>query len=70
MISESKFSELLARQQECGLSITAFFSNEGLPKATFYYWRKTATKTKCEGFYTTVSKARTYFNKTTALQIT
>ena len=40
MISESKFSELLARQQECGLSITAFCLNEGLPKATFYYWKK------------------------------
>jgi hypothetical protein len=40
MLSESKFSELLARQQECGLSVTAFCSNEGLPKATFYYWKK------------------------------
>ena len=40
MLSESKFSELLARQQECGLNITAFCSNEGLPKATFYYWKK------------------------------
>jgi len=40
MLSESKFSELLARQQECGLNITAFCSNEGLPKSTFYYWKK------------------------------
>jgi hypothetical protein len=40
MLSESKFSELLARQQECGLNITAFCLNEGLPKATFYYWKK------------------------------
>jgi hypothetical protein len=40
MLSESKFSELIARQQECGLNITAFCLNEGLPKSTFYYWKK------------------------------
>jgi hypothetical protein len=40
MLNESKFSELLARQQECGLNVTAFCSNEGLAKSTFYYWKK------------------------------
>jgi len=40
MLSEAKFSELLTRQQECGLNVTAFCSNEGLPKSTFYYWKK------------------------------
>jgi hypothetical protein len=40
MLSQSKFIELLARQQECGLRVTAFCLNEGLPKSTFYNWKK------------------------------
>jgi len=40
MISEAKFSELLARQQECGLNVKAFCTNEGIAKSTFYYWSK------------------------------
>jgi len=40
MISETKFLELLDRQQECGLDIRSFCSNEGISKSTFYYWRK------------------------------
>jgi hypothetical protein len=40
MLSESKFRELYHRQQESGLTVTDFCSNEGIPESTFYYWRK------------------------------
>jgi hypothetical protein len=40
MINESKILELIKRQKETGLNITAFCSNEGIPKSSYYYWRK------------------------------
>jgi ssDNA-binding Zn-finger/Zn-ribbon topoisomerase 1 len=40
MINESKILGLVKRQKETGLSITAFCANEGIPKSTYYYWRK------------------------------
>jgi len=40
MLSESKFLELYRRQQESGLSVEGFCSNEGIAESTFYYWRK------------------------------
>ena len=40
MINESKILELIKRQKETGLNITAFCANEGIPKSSFYYWRK------------------------------
>jgi transposase-like protein len=40
MINESKIQELIKRQKETGLNISAFCSNEGIPKSTYYYWRK------------------------------
>jgi len=40
MLNESKCLELIQRQKETGLNITDFCSNEGIPKSTFYYWRK------------------------------
>ena len=40
MINESKILDLIKRQKETGLNITAFCGNEGIPKSSFYYWRK------------------------------
>ena len=44
MITESKILELLKRQEESGLTVTAFCTNEGIHKSTFYYWRKKLNK--------------------------
>jgi hypothetical protein len=40
MINESKILELINRQKSTGLNITAFCANEGIPKSSYYYWRK------------------------------
>jgi len=40
MINEVLFEELLSRQQESGLSVRDFCSNEGIHPSTFYYWLK------------------------------
>ena len=40
MLNESKFHELQSRQQESGLSVKDFCSNECIAESTFYYWRK------------------------------
>jgi hypothetical protein len=40
MINESKILELIKRQKDTGLNITAFCANEGIPKSSYYYWRK------------------------------
>lgn len=40
MITDTKFLEIYHRQQESGLSVKEFCSNEGLKEPTFYYWRK------------------------------
>jgi len=40
MINESKILELIKRQKETGLTISAFCTNEGIPKSSYYYWRK------------------------------
>jgi len=44
MINESKIRELIKRQKETGLNITAFCANEGIPKSSYYYWRKNLSK--------------------------
>jgi len=44
MINEPKILDLIKRQKEAGLSITAFCSNEGIPLSSFYYWRKKLSK--------------------------
>jgi hypothetical protein len=44
MINESKILELIKRQKETGLNVTAFCSNEYIPKSSFYYWRKKLSK--------------------------
>ena len=40
MINESKILDLIRRQKETGLNISAFCANEGIPKSSYYYWRK------------------------------
>jgi transposase-like protein len=40
MINEVFFEELLSRQQESGLNVRDFCSNEGIHPSTFYYWLK------------------------------
>ena len=46
MLNESKFLELYHRQQESGLNVKDFCSNEGINESTFYYWRKKLQKAK------------------------
>jgi transposase-like protein len=50
MINESKKIELIKRQKETGLTITAFCRNEGIPKSSFYYWRKTLNRVTGKSF--------------------
>jgi len=40
MFNASKFQKILSRQAESGLNVKDFCFNEGIPEATFYYWRK------------------------------
>jgi hypothetical protein len=44
MINKSKILELIKRQKATGLNITAFCANEGIPKSSYYYWRKKLSK--------------------------
>jgi hypothetical protein len=50
MINESKILDLIKRQKDTGLTITAFCVNEGIAKSTFYYWRKKLNKEPVKGF--------------------
>jgi len=65
MLNEKKFIELLDRQQECGLDVRSFCSNEGIAESTFYYWRKKLqVKENAKGFIPLVVKpARTSLNR-------
>ena len=49
-MNESKILELIKRQKETGLNITAFCANEGIAKSTFFYWRKKLNKAPVKGF--------------------
>jgi transposase len=40
MQKESRFYELIRLQQDSGLTVREFCSNEGIASATYYYWRK------------------------------
>jgi hypothetical protein len=44
MLTKSKFLELHRRQQESGLTVKEFCSNEAVAPATFYYWKKKLRK--------------------------
>jgi hypothetical protein len=50
MLNESKILELIKRQKETGLTITAFCINEGIAKSTFFYWRKKLNKAPAKSF--------------------
>lgn len=57
MLTESKFLTLQNRQQESGLNVRAFCSNEGIAPATFYYWLKKLQNNKqSKGFIPLVVK--------------
>jgi len=44
MHKESRYRELLDQQQESGLTIKEFCSNQGVATATFHYWKKKLRK--------------------------
>ena len=48
MLTKSKFLELQRRQQESGLTVIEFCSNEAIAPATFYYWKKKLKKNSNE----------------------
>jgi hypothetical protein len=50
MINESKIRDLIKRYKETGLTMKAFCVNEGIPKSSFYYWRKKLNKEPGKGF--------------------
>ena len=58
MINEAKILELIRRQKETGLNIASFCANEGIPKSSFYYWRKKLKKTKTADFIPLLVKSR------------
>jgi hypothetical protein len=39
-----KFTRLITRQKESGLTVRSFCSNEGIAPSTFYYWQKRIRK--------------------------
>ena len=50
MRDESKILDLIKKHKESGLSLVGFCSNEGIPKSTFYYWRKKVRKEPSKRF--------------------
>jgi hypothetical protein len=50
MINKSKILELIKRQKDTGLTITAICVNEGIDKSTFYYWLKKPSKEQGKDF--------------------
>ena len=46
MQKESRFQELISLQEDSGLTVREFCSNEGIAPATFYYWRKKLKNSK------------------------
>jgi hypothetical protein len=50
MINESKILELIKRHKATGLTMKAFCANEGIPKSSYYYWRKKLSKKPGKGF--------------------
>jgi hypothetical protein len=43
-MTEAIFQELLVRHNQSGLTVRDFCSNEGIPQATFYYWKNKLIK--------------------------
>lgn len=46
-----KFTRLIARQKESGLTVRSFCSNEGIAPSTFYYWQKKIRKESGENHF-------------------
>ncbi|MDA3822028.1 MAG: hypothetical protein PF450_05370 [Bacteroidales bacterium] len=46
MQKESRFQELISLQEDSGLTVREFCSNQGIAPATFYYWRKKLKNSK------------------------
>ena len=46
MLTEPKFLDLYRRQQESGLTVKEFCSNEGIAESTYYYWHKKLGKNR------------------------
>ena len=46
MQKESRFRQLITLQQDSGLTVKEFCSNEGIAPATFYYWHKKLRNSK------------------------
>jgi hypothetical protein len=44
MQKESKYRELISHQQDSGLTVREFCSNQCIAPATFYYWKKKLNK--------------------------
>jgi hypothetical protein len=44
MLTKSKFLALYHRQQESGLTVKEFCTNEGIAPSTFHYWKKKLSK--------------------------
>jgi hypothetical protein len=44
MLSESVFLKILRRQEESGLIVKEFCTNEGIAPSSFYYWKKKLKK--------------------------
>jgi len=43
-MNDASFRELLNRHKESGLTVRDFCSNEGIPQATYYYWKNKLNK--------------------------
>ena len=57
MITDTKFLEIYHRQQESGLSVKEFCTNEVMKESTFYYWRKKLVENgRIKGFIPIVVK--------------
>jgi len=46
-----KFTRLITRQKESGLTVRSFCSNEGIAPSTFYYWQKRIRKESGENHF-------------------
>ena len=51
MQKEHRFQELIKHQQESGLSIKEFCSNQGIAPATFHYWKKKLQSKQHNGIF-------------------
>ena len=67
-----KFTRLIARQKESGLTVRSFCSNEGIAPSTFYYWQKKISKESGERQFIplVVKSSPVVFNQITSMEPT